>query len=262
MYMDSIKYSNKDGELKTTGDRRMANVWSMVHAFIIFLVGTEYIEKDIMEHSERPKIRNEAQRVFMEQDEIQIVMDAAKQAMHKAKRYAGYEGWEARDYLALRMLIETGMRVTALTEINVEDLDFESRTVQVVDKRGKIHNHPLSKETAMLASEWIECKEVIEWAADIQDNDALFISKINKSRLSAESVNDIIKKHTVDLGKHITAHKFRGTYATTLYRETGDIYFVKECMGHSNVATTQIYVEPKSNNKEKALEIMSKIMNS
>ena len=264
MYMDSIKYNQRTNDMQATGDKRMATVWSLIHAFVKFLVGAEYISKDIMEHSERPKIRNEAQRVFMEQNEIKCVIDKAHETYLQAKRChpTYYEGWEARDLLILRMLMETGMRVTALTEINVEDIDMESQYVKVVDKRGKIHNHPLNKETIDILKVWLEGKKLAETTSGITDQDALFISRKGKRRLTAEAVNDVIKKYTADIDKNITAHKFRGTYATTLYRETGDIYFVKECMGHSNVATTQIYVEPKTDNKEKALEIMSKIMNS
>ena len=264
MYMDSVKYNQKSSGVKTTGDKRMATIWSLVHAFIKFLVSAEYISKDIMEHSERPKIRNEAHRVFMEQDEIKCVIDKAHTAYITAKQSHPYyyEGWEARDLLALRMLMETGMRVTALTEINIEDIDMENKSVQVVDKRGKIHHHPLHPDTIIILKDWLNSKKLVEDSCNAEAQDALFISQKGKRRLAPEAINDIIKKYTSDLNKHITAHKFRGTYATTLYRATGDIYFVKECMGHTNVSTTQIYVEPKTDNKEKALEIMSKIMNS
>lgn len=262
MYMDYIKYNNKNGELKTTGDRRMATVWSLVRSFVCFLVGAEYLEKDIMAHSERPKIRNAAQRVFMEQNEIRAVLKEAECEYEIEKLHYRCEGWGARNLLIIRMLMETGMRVTALTEINIEDLDFDKNSVQVVDKRGKIHTHPLTKETMLLAKEWIDKKSEGEMEHGVEPQDALLVAHQTYRRLSAESVNKVIKKYTSGLNKKITAHKFRGTYGTNLYRETGDIYLVKECMGHSNVATTQIYVEPKEDTREKALEIMSKIMNS
>ena len=222
----------------------------------------EYIEKDIMEHSERPKIKNEVHRVFMEKDEIITVINNAEAAYRLARTGASLECWELRDLVALRLLMETGMRVTALVGINVEDFNFNNSTVSVIDKRGKEHVYPLSQTTINYVKKWIENKTEIEYIRGLDTAEILFISAIGKKRLSTESINNIIKKYTVDLDKKITAHKFRGTYGTTLYRETGDIYFVKECMGHSNVATTQIYVEPKADTKEKALEIMSKIMNS
>ena len=81
--------------------------------------------------------------------------------------------------------------------------------------------------------------------------------------MDQKSISRIVKKYSSEItNKNITPHKLRATYGTQLLKETNNIYFVQECMGHSNVATTQIYVEPKTDNKEKALEIMSKIMNS
>ena len=57
----------------------------------------------------------------------------------------------------------------------------------------------------------------------------------------------------------MTAHKFRRSYATNLYQATGDIYLVKECMGHSSINTTQIYVQSDNKSRDKALQIMERI---
>lgn len=262
MFMDSMKYTIKDGELKPTGDRRMANIWSMLHSFIKFLVSAGYMDKDVMELTERPKIRNRVNRVYMTPDEIRQVIQNAEKAREEEKYESGnaYKGWQTRDLIVLRLLVETGMRVTALVEINVEDINFRTKTIRVIDKRGKEHNHPVSDETLSLISEWLYYKNRIEYLFNLDTADILFISSKGKQRLTAESINDIIQKYTKDLDKKITAHKFRSTYATSLYQETGDIYFVKECMGHGNVSTTQIYVEPNADSKDKALNIMSKIM--
>lgn len=262
MYMDSIKYTVKNGELKPTSDRRMANIWSLLHSFIKFLVYSEYIEKDMMEYTERPKIKNRTNRVYMTADEVRTVIHAAETARIEEQKWAGisYGGWETRDLVLLRLLVETGMRVTALVEINVEDIDFENKIIHVVDKRGKEHFHPISEETSTLIEEWLYCKRKLEYQFGLNTADVLFISSKGKQRLTAKSINDIIKKYTKGIDKNITAHKFRSTYATNLYQATGDIYFVKECMGHSNIATTQIYVEPSADSKDKALGIMSKIL--
>ena len=262
MFMDSMKYTMKDGELKSTGDRRMANIWSMLHSFIRFLVSAGYIEKDIMEHTERPKIRNRVNRVYMTPDEIRQVIHNAEEARAEEIKYTGlaYKGWQTRDLIILRLLVETGMRVTALVEINVEDINFATKTIRVIDKRGKEHDHPVSDETLALIEEWLYYKKRIEYSFGLDTEDILFISSKGKQRLTGESINDIIQRHTKNIDKHITAHKFRSTYATSLYQETGDIYFVKECMGHGDVSTTQIYVEPNADSKDKALSIMSKIL--
>ena len=60
-------------------------------------------------------------------------------------------------------------------------------------------------------------------------------------------------------GKHITPHKLRATYGTQLYNATGDIYFVQECMGHSNPKTTEIYIRDTKNTTKKASDIMKNL---
>ena len=61
-------------------------------------------------------------------------------------------------------------------------------------------------------------------------------------------------------GKNITPHKLRATYGTQLYNKTGDIYFVQECMGHSNPKVTELYVRDKKENTKRAGDIMDKLL--
>ena len=69
---------------------------------------------------------------------------------------------------------------------------------------------------------------------------ALFLSLQNK-RISVRAVENLVKKYAkiVTPPKHITPHKLRSTFGTNLYRETGDIYQVADCLGHKDVNTTR-----------------------
>ena len=72
------------------------------------------------------------------------------------------------------------------------------------------------------------------------DENALFLSLQNK-RISVRSVEKLVKKYAslVTTLKHITPHKLRSTYGTTLYQNTGDIYLVADVLGHKDVNTTR-----------------------
>ena len=75
------------------------------------------------------------------------------------------------------------------------------------------------------------------------------------------TVYNVIKKYADCIPeKNISPHKLRATYGTQLYNKTGDIYFVQECMGHSNPKTTELYVREKKQNTKKASEIMGKFL--
>ena len=70
--------------------------------------------------------------------------------------------------------------------------------------------------------------------------DAFFLSLQNK-RISVRSVENLVKKYAglITSLKHITPHKLRSTYGTSLYKETGDIYLVADVLGHKDVNTTR-----------------------
>lgn len=74
---------------------------------------------------------------------------------------------------------------------------------------------------------------------------ALFLS-IQRKRISTRAIQDLVKKYAsiaAPLKKKVSPHKLRSTYATTLYRKTGDIYQVSKTLGHKSVSTTKRYTQ-------------------
>ena len=259
VYMNSLIYTEKDGEIKTTSDSYRATVWSALNCFVKFLAATEVIERNIMETIDRPKVKDEVERVFMDVDEIKEVLRNIQNRYYVNSICKNYEGWEARDAVIISLLVETGMRVTALTEINEEDFDFENKIVKVTDKRRKVHEYPISDKTAEIALDWNKSRKRLLKEAKKKDDGAFFLSS-RRERMSQRGINKLIARCTESTGKKISAHKFRGSYATNLYQATGDIYLVKECMGHDSVNTTQIYIKPNDNSRGKALNIMEELL--
>ena len=74
----------------------------------------------------------------------------------------------------------------------------------------------------------------------LDDQSALFLSLQNK-RINVRSVQNLVQKyaHIITPLKHITPHKLRSTYGTTLYQNTNDIYVVAEVLGHKDINTTK-----------------------
>ena len=89
-----------------------------------------------------------------------------------------------------------------------------------------------------------------------RDCNALFISN-RRTRITDKSVRDLVKAYTADFEKHITPHKFRSTFATLLYDQTGDIAYVQQLMNHSRPDTTQRYIVRKPINAEAAKYVNS-----
>jgi site-specific recombinase XerD len=151
-----------------------------------------------------------------------------------------------RDRAILETLFSTGLRVSELTGLDVENVNLETGEFSVVGKGRKVRIVYLSPT----AREWIR-----RYLATRKDDfNPLFLRYSGKSmekddlngqslRLTPRSVQRLVKKYTLRSGIAVdaTPHTLRHTFATGLLREGADLRSVQELLGHSNVATTQIY---------------------
>ena len=135
------------------------------------------------------------------------------------------------------LFLGTGIRVSELVGLNVEDVDFKNNSFVVTRKGGNRVILYLNEEIKEYLTVYIKYRETLLLP---KDEKALFIS-IQKTRLTTRAVENIIKKYSkiaVPL-KKITPHKLRSTFGTELYRTTGDIYVVADVLGHKDVNTTK-----------------------
>lgn len=143
-----------------------------------------------------------------------------------------------RDKAILELLFSTGLRVSELTGLNIENINLKSGEFAVRGKGGKIRLVFLSDSAK---------KAIIDYLKRRNDVlPALFVSfGKNKDfqRLTPRSVQRIVKKHAAAAGivKKITPHTLRHTFATDLLRNGADIKSVQAMLGHSSITTTQVY---------------------
>jgi integrase/recombinase XerD len=143
---------------------------------------------------------------------------------------------DPRDHAILTVMAYTGLRVSEVCHLDCEDINLRERTLSVVSGKGdKDRMVVFSQPTAVALRRWLESREE-------GDTDALFLNR-NGSRLSPRSVQRIVKRYAGDAGirKVVTPHVLRHTMATTLLRHGADIRIIQQLLGHSSIATTQIY---------------------
>ena len=143
--------------------------------------------------------------------------------------------WGAeRDVAVLELFYSTGMRLSELVAINVEDVDTYSDTVRVLGKGRKERLCPIGSP-AMQAIQRYRQK------ASVQSG-PLFRSKLGR-RITTRAVTDIVEKYWKHSGLpiHITPHKFRHSFATHLLNNGADLRSVQSLLGHASLSTTQIY---------------------
>lgn len=142
-----------------------------------------------------------------------------------------------RDKAILELLFSTGLRVSELCSLN-SDIDLKKDEMSIRGKGEKVRVVFLSQEAKDAINDYLKTRKDM--------NDALFVglskNKENK-RLTPRSVERIIKHHAIKSGitKKVTPHIIRHSFATDLLQNGADLRSVQMMLGHSNIATTQVY---------------------
>ena len=244
-YLVSLQTRDIDGQTVRTGDDIQATRWSALNTFFMFLTNNDYIKENPMSKTKRPKIRTEHKVTYLTQEEIQEVFK-------NIKENAGVKLLN-RDLALISLFISTGLRNSALTQINMDDVDFFNNTIKVVEKGSKVRNIQFGTNMRALLLSWLKDREL--YFSDAKTN-ALFISQL-KERISIQTVGQLVKKYTKTIeGKHITPHKLRATACTLMSTQGVPIQVIKEMVGHENIQTTTRYVGVLEREKENATNIL------
>lgn len=243
-YMSFIRRKTVDGEDVEVGDDIRAAKWSSLNTFFKFLSQKKHIASNPMLLTERPRIRTKHKVTYMTSKEIESVFQKiATEARPMVKN---------RDACIVAMGLGTGLRVSAIVNIDVEDVDFRTRTIKVIEKGRKAREVNFGENLKNLLLIWLKDRELY---FNGQETGPLFISQL-KQRMSVDSVEKLVKKYTNHLPKHITPHKLRSSAAMNLHGAGVDILTIASILGHENVATTQRYVRAYDEDKANASNIL------
>jgi len=241
--------------------------YSAVKRFAEYLVVSERNERNFMSGAKRPKYIETQEQIekreegFLTPTEIKKVIQDIEYGIGNNRMLWFQEEYRSRDMAIVLLLLSTGIRASALINLNVEDVDFEEATITVTDKGDKVNKHNLPETTMIILKKWLIKREELLQKANITDEHALFISKWKK-RFSYNGLNKLVCKYcSTAVGRKITPHKLRATYGTILYNKTHDIEFVRQQMNHSSVITTQRYIRGNGKeNRKKAADIMGGVI--
>lgn len=141
-----------------------------------------------------------------------------------------------RDLALIEFLYASGLRVSEVTSINIENIDFISREATVVGKGSKERKFYLSEICVEYLKSYINSRS--------DKNKALFVStKRPYNRLTKEGIESIVKRIGAKAGvQNVHPHRFRRTLATDLVRKNVPIQDVAHILGHADLRTTQVYV--------------------
>jgi site-specific recombinase XerD len=247
-YIISLSTRKVGNQIIKSSDDYQALRWSAINTFFRFLmIDHEDITQNPMLKTKRPKINTEHSVTYLTKEEIAEVMDSI------GKNYTGK--MLTRDRAIVGLSLATGIRVSALVQINVEDVDFDNNTIKVVEKRTKTKTIQFGDNTKALLQDWMTTRE--QYYGDV-DTSALFLSQW-KRRITTNGVRDLVSKYTKNLNKHITPHKLRATAATQAAAAGVNVQTIQAMYNHSSIQTTMRYVTALNSDKKKAINIMDNL---
>ena len=160
-------------------------------------------------------------------------------------------GGNPRDFAILQLFLQTGIRVSALIAITLEDLDLQNRVLKVHGKGNKERDIPLEKKSVQALKSWLSLRP------ESQDRH-LFLNYSGEG-LSIRGVRKIVDKYLRKAGitKQISCHGLRRTFGSAKAGKGMNAFQLQKLMGHERITTTIEYVEIGQEELRRAMEATS-----
>lgn len=200
---------------------------SSLRSYFNFLLKSKQIEEHPLRKHQSLKVEKRVNVPFSEK-EMNEVLDFFDQA-------DSFE--QVRDKLIIELLYTTGMRRAELIALKDQSIDLSQSIVKVIGKRNKERQLPLLDSVVRTINKYKLLREDIK-----RNTDRFFITKKGDSiypTLVYRIINEYFSKVSVKVKK--SPHVVRHSFATHLLSEGADLNSVKELLGHSSLASTQVY---------------------
>lgn len=236
--MDYIIYMRNSADTPLS-DSTLARRCAALNSLFAYLADFGIMQWNPMTKVKRPRIKKDKRIIRLNDDEVDRFFHSILYGTGFTEHQQQYlQNTQQRDYAIATLLLTSGIRVSEMVGLNIDDISFQNYRIQITRKGGKRQYIPLSDETLKFLKEYLVVRQQIK-PANPEDAAALFLST-QKTRMTTAAVQNMIKKfaRAAGIDKPITPHKLRKTYGTNLYNKTRDIYLVANALGHDSVTTT------------------------
>lgn len=221
-----LNYLNDLNKKTTTVSRHLASI----RLFYQYLVKNHIAQEDPTFNVQAPKIEKKVPSILTS-EEVTLLLNQPKNIDLKG----------IRDKAMLEFAYATGMRVTEIISLNIEDVDLNEGVV-MCKTRAKTRQIPLGQISLNALKEYV--KNVRNALIKDENEKALFVN-INGRRLTRQGVWKIVKfyKEQAHITKEITPHVLRHSFATHLLQNGADLKSIQTMLGHSDISSTQVYMQ-------------------
>ena len=222
-YLEHLQDLNKK---TSTISRNLASIRS----FYQFLLRNKKVTEDPTEGIQSPKIEKKAPNILSAQ-EVELLLEQPNNIDLKG----------IRDKAMLEFAYATGMRVTEIISLDIDDVNLEEGYV-VCRHNGKQRSIPIGSISLKALDDYVKNARSILIKDD--NNKALFVN-INGKRLTRQGFWKIVKyyKEQAHITKEITPHVLRHSFATHLLQNGADLKAIQSMLGHSDISSTQVYMQ-------------------
>lgn len=222
-YLNELK---KMGKKTSTVSRNLATIRS----FYQYLIRVKKVKNNPTTNIQAPKIEKRVPNV-LSSEEVELLLEQPKDIDLKG----------TRDKAMLEFAYATGMKVTEIIDLNIDDINFEESTVKCSTGK-KERTIPLGTLAEKALKEYVEDARPI--LIKDESNRSLFVN-MNGSRLTRQGFWKIVKyyKEKAHIEKEITPHVLRHSFATHLLQNGADLKSIQAMLGHSDISSTQIYTQ-------------------
>ncbi len=222
-YLENLK---NIGKKTSTISRNLASIRS----FYQYLVRTKKVKEDPTEGIQSPKVEKRVPSVLSSK-EVELLLEQPKTVDLKG----------IRDKAMLEFAYATGMRVTEIINLDIDDVNLKDGYVSCSNSN-KQRNIPLGAISINALKEYI--KKARPYLIKNEDEKSLFVN-INGKRLTRQGFWKIVKfyKEQAHIEKEITPHVLRHSFATHLLQNGADLKAIQVMLGHSDISSTQVYMQ-------------------
>ena len=231
-----IKWSDVDGRQvrqfvawrhhQGTGGRSIQRNLSAIRSFYRYLLDQNKVKNSPAEGIIAPKSDRKLPKVLDADQSIQLVEIVQQDKL------------AVRDKAMLELIYSSGLRLSELISLNINDIDFNDRILTVIGKGKKTRSVPVGRHAVDAIKAWLEKRQTMTRPSE----QALFISSRGK-RISPRSVQERLKQWAIRQGlpNHVHPHMLRHSFASHMLESSGDLRAVQELLGHADISTTQVY---------------------
>jgi len=252
-YLEYLKLYTYEGKTYSNDERGIHRKLASLRKFYLYYQKRELLQNNPTTIVDMPKL-HDREIIRLDSEEVSELLNLVEHAGEHltGRKKAFYEKNKLRNIAIFTLFLGTGIRVSECVGLDVEDVDFRENRIRIIRKGGKEEYVYFGEEVRTALKNYIEISR--ENIQPVKEHEHALFYSIQRRRISVQAIENLVSEYAGQITKfkHITPHKLRSTYGTSLYRETSDIYLVAEVLGHNDVNTTRKHYAALEDDKKRS----------